>query len=412
MSARSTILRATLSLLLATVMAAGCAADEPGVALMLDRTTTTAGPGAVASVDTRAGAATRRWSRPTPRPRADGSYALTLSAEPDGSAPDAELALEDVGFVGGGFSKGRPWVGPGVDIAYTKKTHGQYTVSSRITAREIGLEVWSTGGSWRAIVDGKLVQRTPVPVGRANAYHTLWLRFPDDRTRTVSWELSGGAWVAGVTNGIGASATLPTPAHRQPQVYWIGDSYSRGTGARHPGFDDLLHVVKDRLRVATVTIDALSGTGYVKNNPERGYPSFPARAEAVLRSGRVHPDVVVVAGSINDAHIAAAKARAAAARVFAAVRAAAPTARIVVIPFTTSYPSPRWLRPSIRGVAAAARAAKTSYFDLPAAAADATKSTKGLQGSDGHPTAKGHALYGRLIARYLERHVPSLRTDR
>jgi lysophospholipase L1-like esterase len=424
MTARTRRRRTTvicLALAAATAIAAGCG-EETGVALPTLSTATTAArtdperpaagtaTGVAAGVDTPT-TAIRSWGRPTARRRPDGRIAVLLRSSTPGTSSEAALQLQGVGFPGHGTSQRKSWVGPGVDLPWTSIVQGQYNATTRFSGRKLGLVIWSRGGSWRVKVDGRYVSSVPQSVGSNSAFHTLWLHFDTARPRTISYELAGGAWIAGLAADSAEPASLPAPAqHARPTVYWIGDSYSAGTGSTHPGFTDLVHVVKDRLGLTDLTIDALGGTGYVKTNGIAKFPSFETRAAQTLRTGRVHPDVVVVAGSINDAGVSMVQARAAAARVIASIHKGSPKAKIVMASFTPAYPVPKAMLPSLRGVASAARSAGVSYFNLPQAVEQSVKKPAKLQGTTtGHPTALGHQVYGRLLSDFLVKTVPALR---
>jgi lysophospholipase L1-like esterase len=327
------------------------------------------------------------------------------SAGPD--APRVRVRLTGVGRPATGTGAGARYVGPGVTAPWTRIAHGRYVVSIRHQGERLGLRIWSRGGQWRAKVDGKYVDRTPRSVGSDYALHTVGLDFshgqPGER-RVVEFELRGGAWLAGVVAGAGDTLSLPRPP-RGATVYWLGDSYFAGGGARHPGFSDLVESASARLRFNDVIVDALGGTGYAQDNAAARFADYVTRAKANLGKGKVAPDIIVVGGSINDVSQPPGVVERAARRLYSYIARAVPSAKVVVVPFSPRFPVPANFAERIRGVLQAAAGRPNLYvFNLPASVG----STTGLQGSDGHPTQRGHDEYGRLIAEFIMKRCPGL----
>ena len=298
-------------------------------------------------------------------------------------------------------------MGPGADLPWTSITQGQYTVLIGVAGREARVTVWSRGGDWQPLVDGRPVQGDPKPVGSDYAFHTLKVRFTSSRRRVVEFRLANGAWLAGVGVGRGDSTFLPPdPARRIPSVYWLGDSFSKGTGARKPGFTDLVHEAQSRLGFPDVAIDALGGTGYVKANAGADFPNYVARVRRNFGPDKARPDVVVVAGSINDAGQGPGRVQRAARELYDTLASLTPDAKVFVVTFTSRFPVPPELVNVNEAVLAAAHSAPNviGTLDLPRAAERAAaEDADSLQRSDAHPSQMGHALYGRLIARSLSR---------
>jgi lysophospholipase L1-like esterase len=232
--------------------------------------------------------------------------------------------------------------------------------------------------------------------------HTVGLDFrragPSKR-HVVQFELSGGAWLAGVVAGRRDRLAL-SPRPKRPSVYWLGDSYFAGGGARYPGFSDLVHEASARLGFQDVTVDALGGTGYIHDNAPAKFGDYLARARGSLGRGKARPDVVVVGGSINDIDQSVRQVGAAARQLYAYLARAVPSAEVFVVVFTPRYPVPANFAALDRAVlrAAAASPNVTGALDLPTRAA---RAPQGLQGSNGHPTQAGHEAYGRLIADFI-----------
>jgi lysophospholipase L1-like esterase len=343
----------------------------------------------------------RSWARPA-LARARHGYVATL--RPGGPASTGgravKVRLTGIGYPARSTARGTAIVGPGVAAPWTQIAHGQYTVTVAHRGAWLGLRVWSRGGRWRAKVDGRYVDPRPRSVGSDYALHTIGLRFARTSKRhTVQFELSGGAWLAGVAAAAGDRLSLPRRP-RGPSAYWLGDSYFAGGGARYPGFSDLVHAASARLGYQDVTVDALGGTGYLHANEPAHFPDYVVRARTNLRPGRAQPDVIVVGGSINDIGQQPAKVAAAARQLYAYLARAVPRAKVFVVVFAPRFPVPANFAALDRAVLSAAAASPNvaGALDLPAREA---RSPGGLQGSNGHPTQAGHDAYGRLIAAFI-----------
>jgi lysophospholipase L1-like esterase len=399
-------MRATLAAVLCSALAsASCGSDHDAAPAAPARAATAAGVRIAAASDL---AGLQAWGRPVV---SGGRHAYVATFRPAGSgaaaasgpAPRARLA--GIGYPVQGTAGGTTYVGPGVAAAWTNIAHGQYTVTVAHRGRWLGLRLWSRGGQWRAKVDGRYVDPKPRPVGAGYAYRTVGLDFgrahPSTR-HVVTFELSGGAWLAGILAGKGDELALPSRP-KGPSVYWLGDSYFAGGGARYPGFSDLVHRASARLGFQDVTVDALGGTGYVHDNVPAKFDDYLTRAQTNLAKGRAQPDVIVIGGSINDIDQDPRKVGAAARRLYAYLGRAVPEAKVYVVVFTPRFPVPANFAALDRAVLGAAAASPNvaGALDLPARMA---RTARGLQGANGHPTQTGHDRYGRLIADFIRAH--------
>lgn len=308
--------------------------------------------------------------------------------------------------------------GPGVDHPWEAQNN-EYEVSFRFTGSELGLSVFSTGGVWKVLVDGVAVGGgAPRSAGSSYAYHVLDLDFSGPggaRSRTITFELNGGAWLSSI--GTGSASDLISPPARPrsstPSVYWLGDSYVAGAGAQYPGFNDLAHVASRQAGLANVTVDALGGTGYMKSNPAAKFPNYLARARLNLRTGRATPDLIIVGGSINDDIYSVAQVQSAASALYAYLARALPKAKVLVVPFTDDYPVPSPVQHAIAGVLAAARAAPNVIGVLNLAAQVLAQrpnepvarlaSTLESKAVPYHPSTAAHELYGQIIGRFISK---------
>ena len=146
--------------------------------------------------------------------------------------------------------------------------------------------------------------------------------------------------------------------------------------------------------------DTQGGTGYIENDPGSDSQPFPKRAETLV--AEYYPDLVILAGGINDAGTNPAPRIVARARKTLKVLAeGAPDADVLLLsPFASGRANP-----AIEALAAAlkpmAREEGVAYLDVTPVL---DKPNPELIGSDGiHPTDKGHALLAEAIGSALER---------
>jgi lysophospholipase L1-like esterase len=110
------------------------------------------------------------------------------------------------------------------------------------------------------------------------------------------------------------------------QVAWIGDSYMQGPP---PGFPkqvgDALGFPVDPEHPGLFSV--VGGTGYIAANNDGGRP-FGERIDPVIAA---RPNLIVIAGGLNEGRYPPAEVGAAAAAVFARLRNELPETRIVVV---------------------------------------------------------------------------------
>jgi lysophospholipase L1-like esterase len=386
------------TLLWSVLASAACGADHGGVRSARAGSALARGI-QVGSPSAKAGL--QRWLTPKLSRDVHG-YVATLNRDAGGarSATAERLQVRVAGIGYPGFERMGPttYVGPGVAVPWTQIAHGQYTVSVAHQGSWLGLKIWSRGGRWRAKVDDRYVDPRPRSVGSDYAMHTIGLEFRNaqaSKRHVVQFELSGGAWLAGISAGLHDHLSLPPQSHK-PSLYWLGDSYFAGGGARWPGFSDLVHRASTRIGSDDVTVDALGGTGYVQDNAAAKFDDFLTRARTNIGARRAVPDVIVIGGSINDIGYDFETVRATAKRLYAYLGRAVPSARVFIVVFAPRFPVPPNFAALNRAIlSAAASSPNVTPIDLPAGLA---RSTSGLQGPDGHPTQAGHDAYGRAIA--------------
>lgn len=167
---------------------------------------------------------------------------------------------------------------------------------------------------------------------------------------------------AGVVTGPGDSIT-PAPTGR-PRCVWVGDSFTDSVGADNGAIDGLPRQT-GHLLGWDVTPSGIGSTGYL--NPGIGTTNFRDRVQNDVIDQ--NPDIVVVAGGINDRGYTATALQAEAELLFAAIRAGLPNAVLIVVsPFfyqgceTTTFMTS--LLPAYRAVKAAAATAGALFVDV------------------------------------------------
>jgi lysophospholipase L1-like esterase len=195
---------------------------------------------------------------------------------------------------------------------------------------------------------------------------------------------------------------LPTgiSAPEPLSVTFLGDSYVAGTGTDNAS-KSFARVAARMLGWDPVDVFALGGSGYA-GPPESNYGSRVANVIAV------HPDVVVVSGSRNDAGQTVA-AREAANQVLGTIRAALPDAYLIVVgPIWTSSDVPNDIRQLNTAIRDAANANNAVFLD----ALDPQPWLSGAPGQiaeDGiHPTEVGHQVLAEAFANAVTSYAPDV----
>ncbi len=233
---------------------------------------------------------------------------------------------------------------------------------------------------------------------------------PDEARAEASFEASFAASLAATPAGV-SQPTVPAPAATAPTqiprsalpagttVVAIGDSTTGGSalgGVGAAGWPQLLGAQ----RHWRVIEETAPHTGYVNGGPTSG-ATFATHVPATVA---LHPALIIIVGSRNDAGAAAARITAAASAMFARLHAALPGARLVVIgPLAGSAPPAPGLLTDRDAVQVAARAAGATFIDPIAQGWFAGTSARLLAADGVHPTDAGHRREAALIAADLLR---------
>ncbi|HEU0045071.1 SGNH/GDSL hydrolase family protein [Sphingomonas sp.] len=323
---------------------------------------------------------------------------------------------------------GGPWVAgtgfPGATMMYQRSvTYNGSTggVSAGNTVFEFLLigdsfEYYTLGtggpGNWSLEIDGVATNDAGYPSAPNNTgggyYHLVTLPVGGGIARRIRITTPGRPF-GGINVPAGATLLDSTPARTSSMVV-IGDSITEGSVATAM-WRRWANQLAYQLGIDNVDVSGVGGSGYLNalgyngNNPRAaGFPDyrFRERINDVLTAiSGGPPDLLVVAGGINDSALDPAAVGAEALLYFKALRAAAPDMAIVVLgPFwgDAAYPASLLaIRDAI--FAAAAQVKRVATVDVSGWYARSDRSTWFNGGANGpHPIDVGHAAYGQLAA--------------
>lgn len=267
---------------------------------------------------------------------------------------------------------------------------------------------WRTtgnGAKYRLTIDGQLVTAGGAsgPAADGNTYRVL-VAFGSRANRRVRIELSGNGRFGGVD--IGPNDTVWAPASPTwLSAVLLGDSFTEGTGGTTV-IEGLGVLLGDLLRW-NVTATGLGGTGYL-NAATGGKVKFRDRLTKDVVN--YNPDVVIVAGGINDTGFTKSAVQTEARLLFGAIVAALPKARIYALgPFWPNG-SPTQAATDVRdALQTAANQIGVTFLDTitspwitgsgKVGTTTGTGNADLYTSSDGtHPTDAGHAYLAHRIA--------------
>lgn len=192
-----------------------------------------------------------------------------------------------------------------------------WRVGCMVDGDAITFQVLGATDSYRFLVDGRYVSRTPeAAVAGSWTYYTL--TFPARFTGKVQIEGQGSALFHSMHAKEDGSC-LPLPAGLR--IIFVGDSNFASTGQTIIG-DGFVRVMSDRLGVADGWMSGVAGTGFVATDSGASNKYATRRADWTTKS----PNILVLSGSANDisAGATAAQIKAAAALELTQARAALP----------------------------------------------------------------------------------------
>ena len=212
------------------------------------------------------------------------------------------------------------------DSEFVGTTALPYSYRTEFTVDSDVFEIWTkaNGGNYRIRVDGQPATLAPKAARPATGdWYFIVVTFPTAQVRAIMIETT--VPIGGILVGPSFSVSAPTSPARDTRLVILGDSYTEGTGALG-GYTGYAHAFGDLMGWDTWA-SGLGGTGYLWTG---GGVKFRDRvaADVIAHS----PDVVIVAGGINDfANFTGSQIEAEADLLFAAIQSGLPSARLIVL---------------------------------------------------------------------------------
>lgn len=352
---------------------------------------------------------------------------ITLSA-PDVASSIAGSVLTGpvntaTGLLGGPFryaGSNVTWLGAGWPVenfiasrqSLTDPLGGQpYAVEFITDADAFEVWVYATGGRSRFTVNGQRATLDPMAALPSNgSLYYYKVQFASAATRVIRWDSPYSAF-GGVRVGAAYSVTPPTGITDGKRMIVLGDSFVEGVGALSP-IDGFAPLAGYGLGHDDSWASGSGSTGYLAVGGVAGKVTFRSRAQNDVL--RWNPEVIVVAGGLNDGAFTAAQLTAEAGLLFAMLKGGAPDAQIVVLsPFWPNSLTIATILPVAAAIQAAALTARLPYVDMltdpwitgsgKVGATNGTGNADIYISSDGaHPSPAGHVyIAGRLAAAVL-----------
>lgn len=277
---------------------------------------------------------------------------------------------------------------------------------------ELRTKFQTAGVRHRVWADGILVGTAAGPTGSPDGnWYRYPITLPDARRRLIRIDTTAYSRMVGLTTEAGTSVTYPAGTLKGPRVALFGDSFIEGAVAA-----DYFATLASRISLGMGWTDLWAlgsgGTGYLATNPTFSRPKYRDRVNHITAN---NPDIVIVAGGINDYMFNAADVGTEAGLLFDAIRTGCPDAELLVIGPWAPYEITAWdtQQFAIRDSIKAAADARGLYFIDPAAerwitgtgrvgAPTGTGNADTFTSSDGtHPTDAGHIYLGERICGHL-----------
>lgn len=275
------------------------------------------------------------------------------------------------------------------------------------TGTKLEFQTVGKNAQFRIRVDGVIASPvTTGPPSNGNGYLVLidWAGVSATRTITIEQSATGrfGGIYMEAAGVLGYAGTLVPP-----KVVVIGDSFSDGTGA-----DSQISVwaqsAADTLGWPSISVAGAGGTGYLAPG---GYVKF--RDRVVKDVFYPAPDIVIVAGGINDTAYSQAQLATEANLLFAQIKAAMPRATMYVLsPFFPRSPVSQFITDLTATLRTAAASVGATFIDMITdpwiTGTGHVGATTGVGNADiyigadsTHPTQAGHDYIGTRFAAAL-----------
>ena len=183
------------------------------------------------------------------------------------------------------------------------------------------------GSAYRLMVYGQYVSATPTAgPGAAGSLYLTLVNFGSRATRRIRIEGSATFYFGGLNIGPNDTPPWPSSLPVGPRVVVMGDSFVGGTGASGATVNAWFDTMAKLLGWRDVWATGLGGTGYLATG---AFVKFRDRvvADVINQS----PDIVVVAGGINDTAFTKAQIQTEAGLLYAQIRAALPNVKLIAV---------------------------------------------------------------------------------
>jgi lysophospholipase L1-like esterase len=315
----------------------------------------------------------------TIQPSADGSPTITNGVQLGASYSQFRFSEADVGWWGSTFPVNEFYVSHGIT---GWSTWLPYLAEFDTDAQDLEIFTLGTAAQYRLRIDGQYVG-LELAQGPPADGHYYWLKigFPGRQRRSIALEAWGVAF-GGIAVGPDDHVYWPTTP-LGPRCIVLGDSYTEGL---------LCYAQRLRHLLAwEVWSSGAGGTGYINSGPS-GRVKFGDRVQTDVIA--YHPDIVIVAGGLNDGGFPQDQLRAEALALYDAILTNLPSSKLIVVGpwWPTGVPADYILatRDTIKNAAAERKA----EFVDPIAAARVQETNAGWitgTGNVAHPAGDGNA---------------------
>lgn len=249
------------------------------------------------------------------------------------------------------------------------------------------------GGKYRLYIDGAPVQDALDSAGSAdgNTYITR-LTLAGRANRHYLLQLANNVYFGGVRTDVRETVWRAATPNDDVRVVVLGDSFTEGTGAPSP--DGFTWAMSRLLGWPDTHASGSGATGYLNPGPSPRV-AFQARVQTDVID--LSPDIVIVAGGINDSSgYTANQIQTAAELLYDTIRAALPGATLIVLSPWWKDGQPSFAIRTVRDAIQAACVNRAHLFIDSIVATSGTLNTLGWITGTGHvggTTSEGNADY-------------------